>query len=177
MTQEEIKLFFDFWAGQVIDSVFFICIVTIIVESVIKDYLRLFADEKKKLDKNRDLDKELAENFEVYKEKIGHKISIYESLFIWCAISSLGSGGRVAITLFKSGVSAFKLPDGTAISLFLRFLIYLNLLFVFYHLSKDKRIKEGIIKDDGNTGLFVINICAVIMFVVFFGLVIGLNVI
>lgn len=175
MTQEEVKLFFDFWAGQVIGSVFFACIVAIIVASVIKDYLRLFADEKKKLDKNRGLDKELAENFEVYKEKIEHKISIYKSLFIWCAISSLGSGGRVAITLFESGVSAFKFPDGIAISLFLRFLIYLNLLFVFYHLSKDKRIKEGIIKDDGNTGLFIINVCAVIMFVVFFGLVISLN--
>ena len=154
---------------------FFVCIVAIIVSGVITDYLRLFADEKKELDKNRDLNKELAENFEIFKEKTGHKISIYESLFIWCVISSLGSGGRVAITLFESGVSAFKLPDGTGISLFLRFLIYLNLLFVFYHLSKDKRIKEGIIKDDGNTGLFVINVCAVIMLVVFFGLVISLN--
>lgn len=118
MAQEEIKLFFDFWAGQVIVSVFFACIVAIIVASVIKDYLRLFADEKKKLDKNRELDKELAENFENFKEKIGHKISIYESLFIWCAISSLGAGGRVAITLYESGVSAFKFPDGIAISLF-----------------------------------------------------------
>lgn len=175
MTQEEIKLFFDFWAGQIIASVFFVCIVAIIVTSVITDYLRLFTDKKKELDKNRDLDKELAENFGIFKEKIGHKISIQESLFIWCAISSLGSGGRVARMLFESGVSVFKFPDGTAISLFLRFLIYLNLLFVFYHLSKDKRIKEGIIKDDGNTGLFVINVCAVIMFVVFFGLVISLN--
>ena len=175
MTQEEIKLFFDFWAGRVIASVFFACIVSIIVASVFTDYLRLFADDKKELDDNRALDKELAENFEIFKEKTGHKTSLYESLIIWCGISSLGSGGRVAITLFKSGVSAFKLPDGTAISLFLRFLIYLNLLFVFYHLSKDKRIKEGIIKDDGNTGLFVINVCAVIMFVVFFGLVIVLN--
>lgn len=175
MTQEEIKLFFDFWAGQIIASVFFVCIVAIIVSGVITDYLRLFADKKKELDKNRDLNKELAENFEIFKEKIGHKISIYESLCVWFGISSLGSGGSVAITLFKSGVSAFKFPDGTAINLFLRFLIYLNLLFVFYHLSKDKRVKEGIIKDDGNTGLFVINVCVVIMFVVFFGLVISLN--
>lgn len=175
MTQEEIKLFFDFWAGQIIASVFFACIVAIIVTSVFTNYLRLFADEKKELDENRDLSKELAENFEVFNEKTGPKFSRYESLAIWCGISSLGSGGRVAITLFESGVSAFKFPDGIAINLFLRFLIYLNLLFVFYHLSKDKRIKEGIIKDDGNAGLFVINVCAVIMFVVFFTLVIGLN--
>lgn len=70
MTQEEIKLFFDFWAGQVIVGVFFACIVSIIVASVFTDYLRLFADEKKELDENKDPNKELSENFEAYKEKL-----------------------------------------------------------------------------------------------------------
>lgn len=117
----------------------------------------------------------MSENFEIFKEKIGHKLSIQESLFILCGISSLGSGGRVAITLFESGVSAFKLPDGIAINLFSYFLIYLNLLFVFYHLSKNKRIKDGIIKDNKNTGLLSIIIVTVMLFSVFFGMVVCLN--
>ncbi len=47
MTQEEARVFFEFWAGQVIGSVFFACIVSIIVASVFTNYLRLFADKKK----------------------------------------------------------------------------------------------------------------------------------
>ena len=174
MTQEEARVFFEFWVGQVIAPGFFGITISIIVASVITNYLRLFADENKELDKNIDPNKELSENFKLFREKNGYKISEYEKLLILCAISTLAFGGSLMITMFETGVSIFKQSYRFTIIISLGFLILLILLFALFNLAKNRRIKEGIIKDNKNTGLLPIIIVSVILISVFLGMVMSL---
>lgn len=177
MTQEEARVFFEFWVGQVIAPGFFVCTISIIVTSLITNYLRFFADKNKEedLDENRDLNKEFAENFKNFREKVGNKYSGFEKLFIVATLFTLYYSGSLTVAFFKEGMSLFAESNRSMILFFSFIFILIFLLFLLFNLAKKKRIEDGTIKDDKNISLIPTIVSAVMLFLIFFGLVMFLK--